>query len=255
MTPMTAASGMTPPEISYPSSDGKSMAESTKQLRWITLLYGNLKALFHDRDDVFVAGDNFWYPVESEPQTVFAPDVYVVFGRPKGDRASYKQWEENDVPLTVVFEILSPVNTTQEMVKKYDFYDHHGVEEYFVYDPDRNKLDIYTRGKATLRLHRDIAKFVSPRLGIRFEMTKPEITVYGPDGEPFRPHEEDRRIGREAKKEAIESKRQSADNAKRADDNAKRASRLAELGRKVRRSQATLEEIAELERLEDDSLR
>jgi hypothetical protein len=36
---------------------------------------------------VVVAADNFWYPVEGEPQTVFAPDVYVVFGRPKGEWA------------------------------------------------------------------------------------------------------------------------------------------------------------------------
>ena len=146
------------------------------------MLYGNLDALFRDRADVFVAGDNFWYPVEGEPQTVFAPDVYVAFGRPKGDRDSYKQWEEGGVPLTVVFEILSPANTKKEMDAKFEFYDEHGVEEYYVYDPDRNTLSIYTRGQATLRRQRDIANFVSPRLGIRFEMTRPEMTVYGPDG-------------------------------------------------------------------------
>ena len=48
------------------------------------------------------------------------------------------------------------------------------------------------RGQATLRLHRDIAKFVSPRLGIRFEMTEPEMTVYGPDGGRFLTFEEQR---------------------------------------------------------------
>ena len=254
MTPTTAASGPMPPEIVYPSSDGKPMAESYQQARWITLLYGNLCALFRDRDDVVVAADNFWYPVEGEPQTVFAPDVYVVFGRPKHDRGSYMQWKEGDVPLTVVFEILSQANTTQEMVKKFDFYDHHGVEEYYVYDPDRNKLDIYTRGQATLRRHRDIAKFVSPRLGIRVEMTKPEMTVYGPDGEPFRPFEEQKQIAEEARGEATEARRQRADEAKRADNATRRADRLAKLGRKARRGQATPDEVAELERLEDESL-
>ena len=59
MTPMTATPGEMPPEVVYPSSDGKPMAENTKQARWITLLYGNLCSIFHQRDDVFIAIDNF----------------------------------------------------------------------------------------------------------------------------------------------------------------------------------------------------
>src|SRR4051794_17417390 len=104
------------------------MAENTRQLRWITVLYGNLSALYADRPDVFVAGDNFWYPVARNTEICNAPDVYVVFGRPKGDRSAYVQCEENDVPLTVVFEILSPSNTPEEMVAKHLFYEEHGVE-------------------------------------------------------------------------------------------------------------------------------
>jgi Uma2 family endonuclease len=275
MTPATAATGPKPPEIVYPSSDGKPMAESYQQARWITLLYGNLSAQYRDRDDVVVAADNFWYPVEGEPQTVFAPDVYVVFGRPKHDRGSYMQWKEGGIPITVVFEILSRANTREEMDAKFDFYDEHGVEEYYVYDPDANKLDIRLRGRQTLYRVDDIKNFVSPRLGIRFEMTQPEMTVYGQDGEPFRPFEEERRIARaakteaaeskrqadeakrqadEAKRQADEAKRQTADEATRADSASRRAARLAELGRKARRDQASPEEVAELERLEDESM-
>ena len=208
----------------YPESDGKPMSDNTKQARWIFLFYGNLCALFADRADVFVAADNLWYPVEKRPKVRKAPDVYVVFGRPKGDRGSYMQWLENDIPLTVVFEILSPRNTKKEMAKKFDFYERHGVEEYYVYDPDRNTLEIYTRDEATLRRCADISKFVSPRLSIRFEMTRPEMTVYGPGGRQFHSF----------------------------DDNASRAARLAELSRKARRGQATPEEVAELERLEEE---
>ena len=240
MTPMTSTPGPTP-EIVYPFSDGKPMAESIEQLRWITLLYGNLDAMFHDRKDVFVAGDNFWYPVEGEPDIVYAPDVYVVFGRPKGDRSSYKQWEENDIPLTVVFEILSPANTREEMDAKFHFYDEYGVEEYYVYDPDTNKLDIRVRGAQTLYRVHDIKGFQSPRLGIRFEMTKPEMTVYGPDGLRFGTLGEQKQIAVDANQRAVDANQ--------------RAARLAELGRKARRGQATSDEVAELERLEDESTR
>ena len=61
---------MPPGPIVYPSSDGKRMAESTKQARWITVLYGNLLALYRERADVFVAADNLWYPVEKHPEIV-----------------------------------------------------------------------------------------------------------------------------------------------------------------------------------------
>ena len=239
--------------IVYPESDGKPLAESTKQLDWITLLYDNLRALYADRPDVFVGGDNFWYPVKGDPSQVLAPDVYVVFGRPKGDRGSYKQWLENDIPLTVTFEVRSPGNTDEEMIAKCDFYDHHGVQEYYHYDPETNKLEIRTRGRATLRMHHDIANFVSPQLGIRFEMTKPEMTVYGPDGNRFIDFTESQAETRGARKLADEAKRQ-ADEAKRQKDQAVAlVARLAELSRKARRGQADAEELAELERLEDQS--
>lgn len=101
----------TPGAIVYPESDGLPMSDNTRQFRWIVTLAGNLAALFREHDDIFVSGNQFWYTVEGEPEIRAAPDVYVVFGRPKGDRPSYKQWEEGNVPTTVVFEVLSPGNT------------------------------------------------------------------------------------------------------------------------------------------------
>src|SRR5262245_12595708 len=85
----------------YPESDGLPMADNSRQFRWIIVIAGNLAARFRDRDDVLVGGNQFWYPEEGHPEVKQAPDVFVVFGRPKGDRSSYKEWEEGDVPLTV----------------------------------------------------------------------------------------------------------------------------------------------------------
>ena len=83
-----------PPDLEYPETDGKPMAENTIQYRYITLIKGGLDVVFRHRDDVFIAGDLFWYPVEGEPETSTAPDVLVALGRPKGDRRSYQQWKE-----------------------------------------------------------------------------------------------------------------------------------------------------------------
>jgi hypothetical protein len=108
----------TKPAVEYPSTDGEPMAQNTKQYRYITTLQGGLAAMFRDRPDVFVAGDLFWYPIEGDNKTRVAPDVMVVFGRPKRDRDSYRQWEEDNIAPQVVFEILSPNNTLAELLDK-----------------------------------------------------------------------------------------------------------------------------------------
>ncbi len=237
----------------YPERDGKPMADNTKQARWIMVLHGNLCALVHDRADVFVAADNLWYPREGFPDLRQAPDVYVVFGRPKGDRPSYRQWEEDNVPLTVVFEVLSPSNTVWEMADKFAFYDEHGVEEYYIYDPDNNRLQAYTRGVETLvRVPRPNG-FVSPRLGIRFDLSGPEMVIYHPNGRPFLTFEE-LEAERLREQDARQKAEQRADMAeRRIEEFQRRAARLAELSRKARRGQAGADELQELERLEDQT--
>jgi hypothetical protein len=75
--------------IEYPESDGKPMADNTKQFPWIVTIEGGLDAQYRDDPNVFVAGDLLWYPVEGRPVIRAAPDVMVAFGRPKGDRGSY----------------------------------------------------------------------------------------------------------------------------------------------------------------------
>lgn len=77
----------------YPESNGKPIAHNTRQLAAIVYLFDNLSALLASREDVFVAADLSWYPVEGHPEIRTAPDVMVVLGRPKGHRPSNKQWE------------------------------------------------------------------------------------------------------------------------------------------------------------------
>ncbi len=172
-------------ELIYPDSDGQPMADNTEQFQWIVLLKENLECLFAKDTDVFVGGDLLWYPVEGHPEIRVAPDVMVVLGRPKGKRGSYRQWQENNQPPQVVFEILSPDNTLKEMTKKLKFYDHYGVEEYYIYDPDENELTGLERQSGELTVIEEMAHWISPRLGIRFELTPETLQVYYPDGRRF----------------------------------------------------------------------
>jgi len=177
--------------IHYPESDGKPMADNTKQFHWITVIKQNLDCLFAQDPQVFIAGDLFWYPVEGRPNIVTAPDVLVVFGRLKGDRGSYKQWEENNIAPQVVFEILSPSNSKTEMDKKLIFYDRYGVEEYYIYAPDYQQLEGWLRGdNNSLENIPTIFNWVSPCLGIRFEQSEQELKLYRPDGTSFHSYNE-----------------------------------------------------------------
>jgi Uma2 family endonuclease len=172
-------------DIIYPESDGLPMADNTKQFRWIVIIKENLEILFASIADVFVGGNLFWYPVEKQPKIKQAPDAMVVFGRPKGDRSSYKQWEEDNIPPQVVFEILSPGNTTKEMSNKLLFYLRYGVEEYYIYDPETVELTCMVRSEQWFEEIQDINGWVSPRLGIKFELTPETLVIYRPDGNRF----------------------------------------------------------------------
>ena len=88
----------------------------------------------------------------------------VAFGRPKGDRGSYKQWEEGGIAPQVVFEVLSPNNRFREMYRKLKFYEEHGVDEYYLYDPDHNDLEGWLRDSEGLSEIRDLNGWTSPRL-------------------------------------------------------------------------------------------
>jgi Uma2 family endonuclease len=172
-------------DLSYPDSDGRPTADNTEQFRWIVLIKENLEVLFAADPAVFVAGDLLWYPVPSRIITPIAPDVMVVLGRPKGRRGSYRQWQEAEVPPQVVFEILSPSNTTEEMDRKLEFYDTYGVKEYYLYDPESFQLDGWLRQDQHLTKLWQMNGWTSPWLGIRFETGQGEPAIYRPDGQRF----------------------------------------------------------------------
>ena len=196
--------------IIYPDSDGKPMADNTKQFRWIDTLVGGLQDLFADDPNVFVAGDLLWYPVEGDNKTRIAPDALVAFGRPKGDRGSYKQWEEDDLAPQVVFEVMSPGNTPKEMADKLAFYERYGVEEYYLYDPDRGRLQGWRRQGGHLMAIAQMRGWISPQLGVRFELEGMDLCLTTPDGRRFVSYVE---MARRARQEA----RRAEQEAQRAD--------------------------------------
>ncbi len=230
-------------EIVYPENDGKPMSDNTLQFEWIQRLTANLAALFRGRADVFVGGDLLWYPVEGFPEIRQAPDTFVVLGRPQHYRGSYQQWKEDNVPMTVVFEVLSPANTNTEMRAKLEFYQEYGAEEYYVIDPDSNTLEIYRRrGDAFAPQRLRGERYTSPLLGIHFDLSESELIVRYPDDRPF-VHLADERHRADTAEERAGAAEERAGAAE------ERLARVIELARKVRQGVATAEDLADLERL------
>ena len=227
------------------------MAESTLQFDWIVKIKENLEILFADRPDVFVAGDLFWYPVPDRRVTgPLAPDTMVVFGRPKGPRGSYKQWEEGGIAPQVVFEVQSPSNTAMELKYKLGFYDTYGAEEYYLYDPERNRLDIWLRQNGRLAPVAYVNGWTSPRLGVRFALRPHTLEVFDPAGRPFLSPVELARLAREAEVQALEAAGRAGQEALRAEQAAAQAEQ-----ERVRAEQAAARAEQEAARAEQERSR
>jgi Uma2 family endonuclease len=166
------------------------MADNTKQFEKIVSIHSGFDGFYKDDPNVFVAGDLLWYPVEGSNTIRVAPDVMLAFGRPKGHRGSYKQWEEGDIAPQVVFEVLSPGNRLTEMAKKLVFYERYGVEEYYLYDPDSGDLTGWLRTGQRLEVIDEMQGWVSPRTKVRFTVEDNDLVLYRPDGQRFETYRE-----------------------------------------------------------------
>jgi Uma2 family endonuclease len=207
------------------------MADNTAHYRWVTLLEHNLDAVLQD----FVAADLLWYPVERRPDIRIAPDVLIALGRPKGDRSSYRQFEEDGVPPAVVFEVLSPGNSGVEMVNKAVFAFQYGARELIVIDPVREDgYALLARDGAVREEIPSLVGWTSPTLGIRFERSDDALVIYRPDGSRFRDYREreEESIAANARADRAEAKasEQASLRAEAEARAARLAARLAALG-------------------------
>ncbi len=126
--------------VEYPYSDGKPMAESPEHLEAMIYLIAALQAYFANREDVYVAGNQFLYWVEGNPTQRVAPDIYVAFGVPKYPlHPSWKVWEIGKAP-DVIFELTSRSTAGEDLYRKFRLYERLGVKEYFIVDVKREYL-------------------------------------------------------------------------------------------------------------------
>ncbi|MFM9965051.1 MAG: Uma2 family endonuclease [Planctomycetaceae bacterium] len=119
--------------VTYPSSDGKPMAETDLHRNWMFRLIELLLRHFVGTQ-TYVSGNMLLYYVEGNPKKRVAPDVFVVRGIDPHDRRVYKLWEEGIAP-QVVIEVSSKGTMREDLRHKPQIYEQIGVREYFLFDP------------------------------------------------------------------------------------------------------------------------
>jgi Uma2 family endonuclease len=162
------------------------MCDNTRKSRCIITIKDGLEWYLREAPDVLVAAGLLWYPVEGDPSIRQAPDVMVVEGRPRGERGSYKQWEEGGVAPQVVFDVRPSGPWHGELIRKWKFYTHFGVEEHYVYDPEHGHLDGWLRQGGQFVEVPDMGRWVSPRLKCTFMLEDRDFGMCYPDGSGFR---------------------------------------------------------------------
>lgn len=143
---MIASAEYNPSQVDYPDEDGKPMAEGDIQCSYLTYARTVLRIYFQNRLDVYVAGNLFIYYEEGNPESVVAPDVFVVFGVENRDRRSYKTWEEQNKIPSFILEITSRTTRSKDQGAKKGIYAFLGVREYFQYDPTGDYLNPQLQG-------------------------------------------------------------------------------------------------------------
>jgi len=110
------------------------MGETDFHRKEIIDLLVALEERYSAHPDVYVAGDLFLYYKQGDPRSVVCPDVFLVFGVPRGNRRIYKLWEEGRVP-SLVIEVTSLSTREEDLGLKKERYARLGVKEYFLHDP------------------------------------------------------------------------------------------------------------------------
>ena len=186
---MTVAVEYIPIQIEYPDEDGKPMAEGDIQCTYLIYARSALR-LYFDRPDVYVAGNLFIYYEQGNPESVVAPDVFVVFGVDNKDRRSYKTWEEQDLTPDFVLEITSKTTRAKDQGAKKGIYAFLGVREYYQYDPTGDYLNPQLQGLrladgnyfpvATTTLPDGTVSLASEVLGLELQVKSGEMRFFDP---------------------------------------------------------------------------
>ena len=127
-----------PDEVEYP--EGHWTAQSVWHGDAVMQAATALRHHFREREDVLVAMELVIYYQRGDNKARLQPDVQVVFGVGRGDRGTYKVWEEGKAP-DFVLEVASPSTAGNDARYKAGEYAGIGVREYWRLDPKGSLME------------------------------------------------------------------------------------------------------------------
>ncbi len=177
-----------PPEVHYPDSDGRPMAETPHHRQVMTDTIQVLEAWFADDLWVYVSGNMLLYYVRGNPRRHVAPDVFVTKGirkQPTPARRLYLVWEEGKGPDAAI-EITSKSTRKEDQQDKFALYqDVLKVSEYFLFDPYGEYLQPALQGYRLrkgryVRIRPVKGRLPSKVLGLHLEAVGEQLRFYNP---------------------------------------------------------------------------
>ncbi len=172
--------------ITYPTSDGKPMAETDLHRRLMTALIAALQAFYAAEPQVYVSGNLLLFYEEGNRRRHISPDVFVVWGVPNHERENYLLWEEGHSPRFVI-ELTSSSTRREDTNKKFELYrDVLKVREYFLFDPMGDYLTPSMQGwrlvKGQYRAIRAAeGRLPSQTTGLHLERDGNELRLWNPE--------------------------------------------------------------------------
>ena len=121
-----------PGDVEYP--EGRWIAQSVWHGDAVSRATVALDYHFRGRKDVLVAMELVVYYQRGNNKARLQPDLQVVFGVGRGDRSSFRVWEEGTAP-DFVLEVASPSTVQNDARDKAKKYAGIGVREYWRLDP------------------------------------------------------------------------------------------------------------------------
>jgi Uma2 family endonuclease len=235
-------------KIELISEDGIPLETNWHRIQ-INLLIDSINFLWRDRTDYFASGNMFIYfnLQQARDRDYRGPDVFVakdVDGT--RDRKYWVIWEEGGRYPDIIVELASPSTINIDLGIKKDLYEKvFKTQEYYCYDPDKEKLlgwQLIKGHYVELKPNKDAWLF-SEELGLWLGTWKGEVNrinslwlrLFIDDKElvPTKEEFETKRAEAEAKRAETEAKRAEAE-AKRAETEAKRAQAAEEEVRRLR---------------------
>jgi Uma2 family endonuclease len=176
----------------YPSQHENEMGESTRHYDICSSVWNALNLFFKERSDVLVSVNLNLHYDENAPHQWFAPDIFVAFGVPNGERQNYTVWKEKVFP-QVVFEVTSEVTYKNDVTDKVLLYQKLGAKEYYVIDSETflpSPLYAFQRDQnnALRQIVSSENRVFSPYLGLEIVYSDEDVKLFNPVKQEFLPN-------------------------------------------------------------------